>query len=101
MRQIMRQMTTRCASAALIVLGLACATVPMPGTRIARSSAGECSISADRVSRRMEGDAEILEYAGQAVITCPGGRPTVYANLTIVRHKSGELEMTADSVELR
>jgi hypothetical protein len=94
-------MTTRCASTALIVLAIACATVPSPGTRTARSAAGECSISADRVSRRMQGDAEILEYAGQAVITCPGGRPAVYSNLTITRHKSGEVEMTADSVELR
>jgi len=40
-------------------------------------------------------------YAGEAVITCPGRRPSVYSNLTITRHKGGEVEMTADSVELR
>ena len=97
----MRQMTSRCASAALIVVGVACATAQLPGTRIARSPAGECSISADRVSRRVEGDAEILVYAGEAVITCPGRRPSVYSNLTITRHKGGEVELTADSVELR
>jgi len=49
----------------------------------------------------VEGDAEILVYAGEAVITCPGRRPSVYSNLTITRHKGGEVEMTADSVELR
>jgi len=97
----LRQVTTRCASTALIVLGVACATVQLPVARIASSPAAECSISADRVSRRMQGDAEILEYAGQAVITCPGRRPTVYSNLTITRHQDGEIEMSADSVELR
>ena len=97
----MGKTTTRCASTALIVLGVACATGQRPGTRIASSPGGECSISADRVSRRMQGDTEILEYAGQAVITCPGRRPTVYSNHTITRHKGGEVEMTADSVELR
>jgi hypothetical protein len=95
------EMTSRCAGAALIVLGVACATVQLPGTRIARSPAAECSISADRVSRRVEGDAEIFAYAGQAVVTCPGQRPSVYSNLTITRHKGGAVEMTADSVELR
>ena len=97
----MGKTTTRCASTALIVLGVACATGQRPDTRIASSPASECSISADRVSRRMQGDAEILEYAGQAVITCPGRRPSVYSNLTITRHKGGEIEMSADSVELR
>ena len=97
----MRQVTTRCASTALSVLGVACATVQPPVARIASSPAAECSISADRVSRRVEGDAEILVYAGEAVIRCPGRRPSVYSNLMIARHKSGEIEMSADSVELR
>jgi len=62
---------------------------------------GDCSIAADRVSARADGDIKVWEYAGQTVVTCAGKRPTVYSNLTIRQHKDGTVEMAADSVELR
>jgi hypothetical protein len=96
----MKLSMTRCGGAGLIVLALACATVHRPSMPKATStSLGNCSIQADRVSVRTDGDAEIVEYAGQTVLTCPGHRPVVYSNLTITRRQDGGFEMAADSVE--
>lgn len=98
----MKLVMTRCGGAGLIVLALACATLHRPSTRTATpTSLGNCSIQADRVSVRVEGDAEIVEYPGQTVLTCPGRRPAVYSNLTITRRQGGAFEMAADSVELK
>jgi hypothetical protein len=96
----MRLTMTRCGGAGLIALALACATLHGPSTPKATStSLGNCSIQADRVSVRTDGNAEIVEYAGQSVLTCPGRRPVVYSNLTVTRRQGGAFEMAADSVE--
>jgi hypothetical protein len=93
---------TRCGGTGLIVLGLACATSQAPKMRTANPTPlGNCSIAADRVSVRAEGDVEIFESAGQTVVTCPGRRPTVYTNLTIRQHPGGEVDIAADRAELK
>ena len=98
----MKPLVTRCGGAFLVVLGLACATMQRPDVRTATPTPfGNCSIVADRVSVHTEGDAEIAEYAGQIVVTCPGQGRVVFSNLTITRHRSGEIEMAADSAELK
>ena len=98
----MKSLMTRCGGTGLIVLGLACATLQTPNMRTASPMPlGNCSIAADRVSVRNDGDVETFEYAGQTVVTCPGRRPTVFTNLTIRQHRGGEVEMTADRAELK
>jgi hypothetical protein len=98
----LKHLVTRCGSAGLVVLGFACATVQTPNVRTANPAPfANCSIAADRVSARADGDVRVWDYAGQTVVTCPGQRTTVYSNLTIRQHRDGAVEMTADSVESR